>query len=133
MTFLYILLVIISLLLMMVILMQSSKGGGLAGTFGGGNTASALFGGVGAGNFLTKLTGGLAVTFMVLILLIGILNKGGSSDQNQFQKELQQEMIVPGTQFEASSADGLELPGASTDAVQTSPAEADPQTAPSEE
>ena len=111
MTFLYIILVIISLLLMMVILMQSSKGGGLAGTFGGGNTASALFGGVGAGNFLTKLTGGLAVAFMVIIILIGVLNKGGSTGQNDFQKELQEEMIVPGTQFEATVPAELGLPG----------------------
>ena len=112
MTFLYIILVIISLLLMMVILMQSSKGGGLAGTFGGGNTASALFGGVGAGNFLTKLTGGLAVAFMVIIILIGVLNKGGSTAQTDFQKELQEEMIVPGTQFEAAAPAELGLPEA---------------------
>ncbi|MBL7025395.1 MAG: preprotein translocase subunit SecG [Candidatus Marinimicrobia bacterium] len=111
MTLLYIILVIISLLLMMVILMQSSKGGGLAGTFGGGNTASALFGGVGAGNFLTKLTGGLAVAFMVIIILIGVLNKGGSTAQTDFQKELQEEMIVPGTQFEAAAPAELGLPG----------------------
>ncbi len=110
MTFLYIILVIISLLLMMVILMQSSKGGGLAGTFGGGNTASALFGGVGAGNFLTKLTGGLAVAFMVIIILIGILNKGGSSDQSDFQKELQEDIFIPGTQFEAAIPAELDSP-----------------------
>ena len=116
MTFLYIILVIISLLLMMVILMQSSKGGGLAGTFGGGNTASALFGGVGAGNFLTKLTGGLAVAFMVIIILIGVLNKGGSTSQTDFQKELQEEMIVPGTQFEAAAPAELSLPGEATPA-----------------
>ncbi len=119
MTFLYVLLVIISLLLMMVILMQSSKGGGLAGTFGGGNTASALFGGVGAGNFLTKLTGGLAVAFMVLILLIGILNKGGSSAESDFQRELQEDLFVPGTQFEATSPAELGTPG---EAVETSAA-----------
>ncbi|MBC8375593.1 MAG: preprotein translocase subunit SecG [FCB group bacterium] len=119
MTFLYIILVIISLLLMMVILMQSSKGGGLAGTFGGGNTASALFGGVGAGNFLTKLTGGLAVAFMVIIILIGVLNKGGSSGQTDFQRELQEEMIVPGTQFEAAAPAELGLPGEAATAPAT--------------
>lgn len=117
MTFLYILLVIISLLLMLVILMQSSKGGGLAGTFGGSNTANALFGGAGAGNVLTKVTGGLAIAFMVLILLIGVLNKGGSSDQTDFQRELQEEMIVPGTQFDASEASDLQLPGETSDAA----------------
>jgi len=117
MTFLYILLVIISLLLMLVILMQSSKGGGLVGTFGGSNTASALFGGVGAGNFMTKLTAGLAVSFMVMIILIGILNKGGSGDPSDFQKELQEEMIVPGTQFEAAAPVDLGNPGLPTGTV----------------
>ncbi|MEA3285777.1 MAG: preprotein translocase subunit SecG [Candidatus Marinimicrobia bacterium] len=117
MTFLYIILVIISLLLMMVILMQSSKGGGLAGTFGGGNTASALFGGVGASNFLTKLTAGFAVAFMVLIILIGVLNKGGSSDQNDFQKELQEDIFIPGTQFEATSPAEAAAPTVATEAT----------------
>ncbi len=110
MIFLYGLLVLVSVLLMVVILMQSSKGGGLAGTFGGGATASALFGGVGAGNFLTKVTAGLAVAFMLLIMLIGVLNKGGASvTQGDFQRELQEEMIIPGTQFEAEV---LEVPAA---------------------
>jgi len=117
MTFMYILLVIISLLLMMVILMQSSKGGGLAGTFGGGSSSSALFGGVGAGNFLTKLTSGLAVAFMVIIILIGILNKGGSAGRTDFQQELQEEMIIPGTQFEATVPAEL---GSPADAVEAS-------------
>ncbi|NQV15034.1 preprotein translocase subunit SecG [bacterium] len=127
MTFLYILLVIISLSLMLVILMQSSKGGGLAGTFGGGNTASALFGGVGAGNFLTKLTSGLAIAFMVIIILIGILNKGGSSDRSDFQKELQEEMFIPGTQFEAASP-AESGPPASAGAPATLPGESGTET-----
>ncbi|MCF7807545.1 MAG: preprotein translocase subunit SecG [Candidatus Marinimicrobia bacterium] len=110
MTFLYILLVIVSLLLMLVILMQSSKGGGLAGAFGGSSSSNALFGGAGAGNVLTKITGGLAIAFMVLILLIGILNKGGSADQTDFQRELQEDMIVPGTQFDATESSELQLP-----------------------
>jgi len=120
MILLYILLVLVSVLLMVVILMQSSKGGGLAGTFGGGSTANALFGGVGAGNFLTKVTTGLAVGYMVLIVLIGVLNKGGSTAQTDFQSELQQEMIIPGTQFEADAltpAEGTtELPAGEAEA-----------------
>ena len=117
MTFLYILLVIISLLLMVTILMQSSKGGGLAGAFGGGaSQANALFGGSGAGNFLTKATSGLAIAFMVLIMLIGVLNKGGTSDVDDFQRELQEEMIVPGTKFEVANPAEMALPG---EAVET--------------
>jgi len=46
--------VIVCFGLILVILLQSSKGGGLAGAFGGGGAAGAVFGGRGAGNFLTK-------------------------------------------------------------------------------
>ena len=51
--FLVFLHVITCLLLVGVILMQASKGGGLAGTFGG--TSNAMFGGRGAGSFLSKV------------------------------------------------------------------------------
>ena len=72
-TFLIIIHVIVSALLMLVILMQSSKGGGLSGTFGGAG-GSSLFGGRGAATFLSKLTTGLAIAFMVISLLIGLIS-----------------------------------------------------------
>ncbi|MCF7797108.1 MAG: preprotein translocase subunit SecG [Lentisphaeria bacterium] len=104
MVFLYIVLAFVSLSLMIVILMQSSKGGGLAGTFGGAaSTTNALFG-AGTGNFLTKLTTGLAITFMVLIILISVLNKGSGSQGGQSviqQSANVPSAIVPGTQFDA--------------------------------
>ncbi len=104
MIFLYVILGLVSISLMGVILMQSSKGGGLAGTFGGAaSTTNALFGGSGAGNFLTKLTTGLAVAFMVLIILISVLNKGAGrvGGQSLIQQSSSSTNIVPGTQFDA--------------------------------
>jgi len=72
-TFLVVIHVLVSLLLTLTILMQSSKGGGLSGTFGGGGN-SALFGGRGAATFLSKLTTGLAVAFMVISIFIGLMS-----------------------------------------------------------
>jgi len=71
-TFMIILHVLVSILLMLVILMQASKGGGLSGTFGG--TTSTLFGGRGAATFLSKMTTGLAVAFMVISIIIGLMS-----------------------------------------------------------
>jgi preprotein translocase subunit SecG len=71
-TFLIVLHVLVSVLLIVVILMQSSKGGGLSGTFGGA-ASTAVFGGRGAGSFLSKVTVSLAFTFMALAIVIGLL------------------------------------------------------------
>ncbi|MGD0337695.1 MAG: preprotein translocase subunit SecG [Bacteroidota bacterium] len=60
---------IVSILLTIIILMQSSKGGGLAGTFGGGNMG-AVFGVRRTADFLSKMTTGLAVVFILLCLVI---------------------------------------------------------------
>jgi len=73
-TFLLIVHVLISILLMLAILMQASKGGGLSGTFGGGGGSSSLFGGRGAATFLSKVTTGLAVAFMVISMIIGLIS-----------------------------------------------------------
>lgn len=52
--------------------MQASKGGGLSGTFGG--TGTTLFGGRGAATFLSKMTTGLAVAFMLISIVIGLMS-----------------------------------------------------------
>jgi preprotein translocase subunit SecG len=72
-TFLIVIYVIVAFLLVLAILMQSSKGGGLSGSFGGVG-GSALFGGRGAATFLSKVTTGLAVAFMVISILIGLVS-----------------------------------------------------------
>ena len=66
--------------LIVVVLLQSSKGGGLAGAFGGGQTSNAVFGGRGAGTFLSKLTTGLAVLFMVTSLSLAYLGNLTDAD-----------------------------------------------------
>ena len=81
--------------LILVILLQSSKGGGLSGAFGGGGGAGAVFGGRGAGNFLTKTTGGLAIAFLGIALLLSFLNRGGGESQSLVGQEQQKRGSVP--------------------------------------
>ena len=64
---------VVSLMLIGVILLQQSKSGGM-GTAMGQSAMSAAFGGQGADKLLTKITAGLAGTWMFLALLINFLN-----------------------------------------------------------
>ena len=69
--------VVVCILLMGIILLQSSKTGGMGAAMGGGaiNTA---FGGHGADKLLVKITSGLAVAFMGLAIIIGIMKNPAS-------------------------------------------------------
>ncbi len=61
--------------LVVVILLQSGKGGGLGSGFGGaGAAATQIFGGRGAGNFLSRTTVGLAAVFMATSLTLAYLS-----------------------------------------------------------
>lgn len=64
---------LICIALMLVVLLQSSKGGGLAGAFGG-SAMGAMFGSRGAATFLSKVTTGLAVAFMLSCLAQSVLS-----------------------------------------------------------
>ncbi len=54
--------------LIVVVLLQTGKGADMGAVFGGGSQT--LFGSSGAGNFLTKLTTGTAITFMITSLIL---------------------------------------------------------------
>ena len=60
------------IILILVVLLQSGKAADLAGAFGGGGSQTA-FGARGAQTFLSKMTTGAAVLFMVTSLGLGIL------------------------------------------------------------
>lgn len=62
--------VIVCLLLIFIILLQSSKGDSLASGIFGGAGMQNVFGGRGAADFLSKLTTGLAISFIVLSLIL---------------------------------------------------------------
>jgi preprotein translocase subunit SecG len=61
--------VIVSIGLILVVLLQTGKGAEMGAVFGG--SSSTIFGSSGAGNFLTRLTTGMAIVFMVTSLTLG--------------------------------------------------------------
>ncbi len=112
--------VINCVLLIVAVLLQSSKGGGLAGAFGGGGTTQAVFGGRGAGSFLSRATTALAVVFMLTSLTLTVLGKRGVEQESALQSALEQEgraavptagLPQPVAPLEAPAA-GEEAPGA---------------------
>jgi preprotein translocase subunit SecG len=60
--------VIACIVLVLVVLLQAGKGADMGAVFGG--ASSTIFGSSGAGNFLTRLTTGAAVVFMVTSLML---------------------------------------------------------------
>ena len=64
--------VIVCIFLVAVVLLQRGKGAEIGAVFGGG-ASSTVFGSRGAGNFLTKLTTGSAIVFMMTSLTLSYL------------------------------------------------------------
>ena len=86
--------VLVSVLLVTVILMQASRGGGLSGTFGAG-ASTAIFGGRGAGSFLSKVTVGLAIAFMTLAILISLVNVPSTGGESIIRQRAEGEAVSP--------------------------------------
>jgi preprotein translocase subunit SecG len=68
--------VIVCIFLIAVVLLQRGKGAQVGAVFGGGGGAT-MFGGRGAGNFLTKLTAGAAIVYMATSLTLSYLGITG--------------------------------------------------------
>ena len=81
---------IVSILLISLVLMQASQGGGLSGTFGG-QAASSILGGQGAGNILSKITGWLAAIFIGLAILISTLSGPTEESNSSLVKKASEE------------------------------------------
>ena len=75
--FLTVLHVMVCVFLMVVVLLQRGKGAEIGAVFGGGS-GSTIFGSRGAGNFLTKLTTGAAVVFMLTSLSLAYFAQEGA-------------------------------------------------------
>ena len=61
--------IIVSLGLIIIVLLQTGRGADIGAVFGG--SSATIFGSSGAGNFLTRLTTGFAVVFMLTSLTLG--------------------------------------------------------------
>ncbi len=76
-TFLNVIHVIVCIFLILVVLLQQGRGGGLSGIAGGG---AQVFGGRGAGNFMTRLTAICAAVFMLTSLSLAYLSSAGDRE-----------------------------------------------------
>jgi preprotein translocase subunit SecG len=85
-TFLMVLHVMVCVLLILVVLLQRGKGSDIGAALGGGGS-NTVFGSRGAGNFLTKLTTGAAITFMLTSLSLSYLTNQ-ESDLLVFDEEV---------------------------------------------
>ena len=56
--------ILVCVLLILIVLLQTSKGADIGAAFGGGSSQT-LFGSAGPGGFLTKITTGVAIVFMI--------------------------------------------------------------------
>lgn len=77
-SFLVVLHIMVCVVLVLVVLLQRGKGGDVGAALGGGGS-NTVFGSRGAGNFLTKLTTGSAVVFMLTSLSLAYLGNQSSN------------------------------------------------------
>ena len=98
-TFLMILHVMVCVLLILVVLLQRGKGSDIGAALGGGGS-NTVFGSRGAGNFLTKLTTGAAITYMLTSLSLSYVI---SQEETVFDS-LEIEETIPA---ETDAASGL--------------------------
>jgi preprotein translocase subunit SecG len=70
--------VIVCIILVLVVLLQSGKGADLAGAFGGGATQTA-FGSRGPASFLSKMTTGAAIIFMLTSISLSMITTRSES------------------------------------------------------
>jgi preprotein translocase subunit SecG len=136
------------LLLIGVVLLQQGKGADMGAVFGG--SSSTIFGSGGAGNFLTRLTTGLAVVFMLTSLTLtyisasrvtsSVFDRAPLGEPPPLEQPIPGAEPVPGAQApaEGGSASAPEAgqpeaaPAAQAPAVQepaAAPAAAEPQAA----
>jgi preprotein translocase subunit SecG len=110
--------VIVCVFLIAVVLLQRGKGAQVGAVFGGGGGAT-MFGGRGAGNFLTKLTAGAAIVFMVTSLTLAYM--GLESGERLFSDGVEEESAPA-----AQPAPFEEIPQPPAPEAAAPPAEAPP-------
>ena len=88
-TLLNIIHVTVCIFLILVVLLQQGRGGGMGSAFGG--ATAQVFGGRGAGNFLTRLTGIYAAIFMLTSIGLAYLSSAGDRELKAFEKQQSQQ------------------------------------------
>ena len=120
--------VIVCVFLIAVVLLQRGKGAQVGAVFGGGGGAT-MFGGRGAGNFLTKLTTGAAIVFMITSLSLAYMrmNRGERLFEGGAAEEEAKPAAAPFEELGKVPAEGqpaaeAPVPGAEAPAAPAPPA-----------
>lgn len=66
--------------LIAIVLLQTGKGAEMGAAFGG--ASQTLFGSSGGGSFMSKLTSGAAIVFLITCLLLSFMHKSGTSGRS---------------------------------------------------
>ncbi len=79
--------ILVCVFLILIVLLQTSKGADIGAAFGGGSSQT-LFGSAGPGGFLTKITTGVAIIFMITSIGLAYLSshRTGSSVMKEAPK-----------------------------------------------
>lgn len=115
--------VIVCLFLIGVVLLQRGKGAQVGAVFGGGGGAT-MFGGRGAGNFLTKLTTGAAVVFMITSLSLAYMRMHRGErlfEGGAIEEEGAAQKALPFEELGKTSAEAPAEPGAAPPADAPAP------------
>lgn len=120
--------VLVCVILIVVVLLQRGKGAEIGAVFGGGG-GSTVFGARGAGNFLTRLTSGAAITFMLTSLVLAYFARE-SSESTLFQDNPSVEEsaspfeeVAPAAEPEAASPFEEVAPAVELEGEQSAPAQ----------
>lgn len=109
--------IIVSLGLILVVLLQTGKGAEMGAVFGG--SSATIFGSSGAGNFLTRLTTGMAIVFMLTSLTLGYFS-GQKPSTSIFDQQSPVEQPA-GRQSTSPGYEWPEVPSAPIPTPDTSP------------
>lgn len=97
---------IVSIILIGFVLIQQGKGAGMGASFGSG-ASNTVFGASGSGNFMTRTTAILAISFFVLSLVLGNLSTNKVSADEEFSnlavQESAQTTEQPATEVDTST------------------------------
>jgi preprotein translocase subunit SecG len=121
-TVLVILHVLVCLILIAVVLLQRGRGAEIGAVFGGGGS-STVFGSRGAGNFLTKLTTGSAVVFMLTSLTLSYVWTQAAEDR-LFDEGVLEEQAEPPAEDTKSVFEEIETVPATPETPPATPAPA---------
>lgn len=120
--------VVTCLLIIGVVLIQQGRGADMGAVFGG--SSSTVFGSSGAGNFLTRLTAGLAAVFMLTAATLTYMGAyqatGTVFDEALPEPPPREAPAQPAAEPQAQAPQAEGLPQAQPPAEQAAPAEAPP-------